>query len=522
MSVTRPLLLGLLLAGCGHDHPHPHEDGEDHAHAGGGGHGHGHGDGPTVAITRFTDDLELFAEHPPGVVGQELPFLAHLTTLDDFGALEDARVRLVLEGPAELRGEADMLRPGIYRPVVTPSVPGVYQARIEVIEGGEGVVGNFTIAVFATEAEASASIEEGEDDGAISFLKEQQWRVPFATTFAARASIGPTVEAPGEVTTPPEGRANVHAPVAGRVAAGRGAFPLPGQLVEEGQELMTIAPTPGAPEDAARAALAVVEAQNEVEAARLGLERSERLLADRAVPERAVADARRRLAVAEASVSAAARAQGMFASASRGGQGRGSWRITSPIAGVIDDVAIAPGEAVEANALLVRVVDPAQRWLRARVPESWAPRMRPESGASFRLLGEESWRPLQGTLVNVGRTVDPGSRTVAVIWSLVDPPAELRVGASAEVAVPIGETTEAVVVPRTAILDAEGRDVIVVQLEGESFEERAVRTGASDGGRVAILDGIEPGERIVTRGGYLVRLAARAAEGGGASHGHVH
>jgi RND family efflux transporter MFP subunit len=212
----------------------------------------------------------------------------------------------------------------------------------------------------------------------------------------------------------------------------------------------------------------------------------------------------------------------MFASASRGARGRGGWRVTAPIAGVVDDVAVTPGEAVDANDLLLRIVDPARRWLSARVPESWAPRMRPERGVSFRLLGEESWRPLRGSLVNVARSVDSRSRTVQVIWALEDAAPELRVGASAEVAIPIGEPTEAVVVPRAALLDAEGRAVVIVQREGEAFEERAVRTGAADGGRVAILEGLSAGERVVTRGGYLVRLAARAAEGGAASHGHVH
>lgn len=519
------LVLCLSLCACGMDHAHPHDEGPGHGV--GGGHGHG---GRAIGITRWTDTLELFAEHPPAAVGHELPFLAHLTVLDGFRALEGARVRLSLDGPAQLSAEADMLRPGIYRPVVTPTAPGEYRGRLEIVSGsggpstalGTGVIDGLTIMVFATEAEAVGYAEEDERSGAIEFLKEQQWRVPFATELAARATIAETIEAPGELTTPPEGRAHVHAPVAGRVAAPPRGFPVPGRAVIAGEELATIAPTPGAPEDAARASLAVVEAESEREAARAALERSERLLADRAVPERAVADARRRLAVAEASVSTARRAQGMFASASRGARGRGGWRVTAPIAGVIDDVAVTPGEAVEANELLFRVVDPERRWLSARVPEAWAPRMRPEGGVSFRLLGEEGWRALRGSLVDVGRSVDPRSRTVQVIWALEDAAPELRVGASAEIAIPIGEATEAIVVPRAAVIDAEGRDVVIVQLEGESFDERAVRTGPAHGGRVAVLDGLEAGERVVTRGAYLVRLAARAAEGGGASHGHVH
>ena len=113
------VLASLFVAGC---HGHPHE-GDEHPHEGDDhpGGGHGHGDGVAIGITQWSDDgLELFAEHPPAVVGQEVPFLAHVTVLEDFSALEDARVRLTLTGPDELAADAPMLRSGIYRPAVTP------------------------------------------------------------------------------------------------------------------------------------------------------------------------------------------------------------------------------------------------------------------------------------------------------------------------------------------------------------------------------------------------------------------
>ena len=54
----------------------------------------------------------------------------------------------------------------------------------------------------------------------------------------------------------------------------------------------------------------------------------------------------------------------------------------------------------------------------------------------------------------------------------------------------------------------------------ERFERRLVRTGLRDGELVGIADGLAPGERVVTRGAYLVHLAAGApAEAG---HGHTH
>jgi membrane fusion protein, heavy metal efflux system len=77
-----------------------------------------------------------------------------------------------------------------------------------------------------------------------------------------------------------------------------------------------------------------------------------------------------------------------------------------------------------------------------------------------------------------------------------------------------------VIVPRQAVLDEDGRAIIFVQVDGEAFEERTIRLGPRAGGRVGVAAGLEAGERIVTRGGHLVRLAARAPTS--EPHGHVH
>jgi RND family efflux transporter MFP subunit len=308
---------------------------------------------------------------------------------------------------------------------------------------------------------------------------------------------------------------------------GTGAsFPTPGTRVEAGELLATIAPTPGAPEDAARATLAVVEAQARIEASRVEVERVERMVADQAIPGRRLDEAQRQLQVAEAGLAAARRAQGVYASA-QSGRGSGSWRITSPIAGIIDAVDVSPGEAVGPEDLLFRVVDPDVLWLRADVPEAWASRFARDANASFQLIGDERWHAIDlagaegssASLVHASRSVDAGSRTVRVVYALGEVGEALRVGAAVRVSIPVGDLVDAVTVPRSALLDVEGRSVVYVQVEGESFAERSVRTGPSEGDRVAILAGVEGGERVVTRGAHLIRLAGSS---GVVGHGHVH
>ncbi|MBC7171473.1 MAG: efflux RND transporter periplasmic adaptor subunit, partial [Polyangiaceae bacterium] len=236
--------------------------------------------------------------------------------------------------------------------------------------------------------------------------------------------------------------------------------------------------------------------------------------------------AHRELEVAERALSAARRASGFF-SAAASGRGPGAYRITSPLDGIVADVRATTGATVAPGELLFRVVDVSELWIRARVPEREASGIRADQDASLSLPGLETPIAIDITgddanasVVSVARTIDPESRTVDVLYGLVRPDERLRVGALVRVHVPVGEPVSGVVVPASAVLDDDGRPLVYVQVEGEAFEERTVRMGARSGAQVVLRSGVREGERIVTHGANVVRLAARA--GSAPAHGHVH
>ena len=70
-----------------------------------------------------------------------------------------------------------------------------------------------------------------------------------------------------------------------------------------------------------------------------------------------------------------------------------------------------------------------------------------------------------------------------------------------------------------ALVEEEGRWVVYVQLNGETFERRDLTLGFRDGDWWQVLGGLSPGEWIVTEGAYAVRLATVSGEIG---HGHAH
>ena len=123
-------------------------------------------------------------------------------------------------------------------------------------------------------------------------------------------------------------------------------------------------------------------------------------------------------------------------------------------------------------------------------------------------------------LVSVGRIVDPLSRTVPIVYELAELDARLAIGQTVTLRLFTSGQVAAITVPDSAVIEDGGQPVVFVQTGGESFARRPVRLGGRAGGYVQLLDGVEPGERVVTQGATLIRLAALSPSV--PAHGHVH
>ena len=116
--------------------------------------------------------------------------------------------------------------------------------------------------------------------------------------------------------------------------------------------------------------------------------------------------------------------------------------------------------------------------------------------------------------------IDPVARTTEIRFALDNRDSRLRIGQAVRLRLFVGGEESGAAIPDSAVMDDGGRPVVFVQTGGESFERRPVRLGSRAGGYVHVLEGVEPGERVVHRGAYLVRLAAMSTQI--PAHGHVH
>ena len=514
------LLAAVLACGKGHDHDAT-GDHADHASPG------APPELPGQSITRWSERTELFMEFRPLIVGAEARFAAHIT-VDATGKPVTAgsvALTLTMKGAPPLQGAAPApSSPGIFRPTLTPTTAGACELRMEI--RGPQLTDAFVVGpcqVFASEAAARAALpDEPEPPGRITYLKEQAWKTEFVTMAVAVRDLQDGVRATGEIRPVAGKEAQLPAPAAGRVSMASPA-PILGMPVKKDQLLATITPRASSDTDRPTLAADVAAAQAEAAAARDELARAQRLVAAQAAPPRDIEIATTRQAIAEARLAGARGRLGQFEAGARGTGGGRVFQVRAPADGTLVAIDVASGQGVEEGQRLFQVIDLERVWLVAKVFEADVPRVEGARSAWFTIDGYDApftVDPSNGTLVTIGRVVDPQSRTVPVIFEVDNRAGKLRIGNFTKTVIATGAPRQALAIPDRAILEDGGRQIAFVMVEGEAFERRPLRLGVRANGWTEVLEGLTAGERVVTSGAYEVKLAS--ASGAVPAHGHAH
>jgi RND family efflux transporter MFP subunit len=459
------------------------------------------------------------------VAGEASAFAAHLTRLTDHAALAEGKVSIELSGGgkgAETFVVDTPAVPGIFRPIVKASSAGVRKLTLRYESASLSELhelGEFT--VFTSRAGADSAARPHEHGDGISYLLEQQWKVPFAIARVETRELRPSVPAFGRLVSPPESESVIVAPRDGRVLAEEGRFPRVGQEFSRGGALFSLTALPHEGSDLASLEEAVDHASIEVDSARRELDRLTPLLAQGVVSQKRVDAASSTLKSAQAKLRGARRRQGNLSQTQRVKANRDALAVPTPIDGALAELFVSPGTWVSKGDRLARVVDREHLVLQVGLPEAYLGQLREVSGAWFHLDGVPEAINLPATaLLSVGTELDAEAGTLPVRFRVDNPQREFFAGMTtrAQLIVDVGHPGTAV--PVSAIVEDAGHDVVYVQTGGESFERRPVKLGIRDGDFIEVLQGVEPGEWLVTRGAHGVKLASSSTEAVG--HGHAH
>lgn len=476
---------------------------------------------PTNAVTTWTDRTELFMEYPPLVAGREARFAIHLTNLADFSAVREGRVVVRLQGETIERFEVSgPSTPGIFG--VTVKVPAARRYELAVELHGARLSDDHRagiVTVYPTVEAAVAAVPADDAEGAVSFLKEQQWTLDFATTAVDNRPRRGVFTVPATIEPRAGGRVEVRAPAAGRIASGGGRTV--GARISRDEPLVELIVRNERLGEATILKVELTTAEAELRLAQQTRARLEKLTAAGAVPARRLDEARLAEASAQARVDIA-REQLRRVELSRTGEGAGEPGervvVRAPLTGVIADSHATVGATVEAGQLLYRVVAVDRVQVVGAVPEQQLAQAQTAVSAEIEVPAGDPVRTSRR--LSVGRVVDRDTRAVPVIFELDNPPAALAIGQAVSLRLIEASDGAGVSIPATAVVDDAGQPIVFVQAGGESFERRPVRVGRAREGGYVEVSGLEAGERIVTRGAHLIRLAALSPQT--PAHGHVH
>jgi len=217
--------------------------------------------------------------------------------------------------------------------------------------------------------------------------------------------------------------------------------------------------------------------------------------------ERERVEAQARLSEAQAEVERAEATAGLI------GEGHGATLVMrSPIAGSVLGVRASVGSAVEPGGdPLIEIGDPSATWIVADVPARDVVTV--AEGDAAELEFGASPAPLAGRVVSVGSVVSDALRTASVRVVLDAPPPGLRPGTFGRAR--IKTRVRATTLPSEAVLIRGGTETVVyVATADDTFERRSVVVGKPIDGRVQVVSGLGPGDRVVVSGALLLDGAA--------------
>lgn len=259
------------------------------------------------------------------------------------------------------------------------------------------------------------------------------------------------------------------------------------------------------------------EAEELVKIAEENFAREQRLAAQGISSRKELLDAEAELRRMQASLrSSQTRLQVLGAGHGTGGQ----FGISAPFAGVIVAREASVGEMASPADTLFTVADLSRVWIELDIFERDLTRIREGQSVAVRTAAYPD-RAFQGRIVYVGSVLDATRRTVRARVEIPNADGALKPGMFANASIQVGAGGPiVVVVPREAVQEVEGRQVVFVPgTNAGEFRTRDVDVGESiDGGRVTIRSGLRPGSRIVTRGAFALRSELAKSEIGEAGH----
>ena len=314
-------------------------------------------------------------------------------------------------------------------------------------------------------------------------------------------SFRQVIKASGEVQAAQGNESTIVANVSGIVSFQRSVTE--GMQVGKGATIMTISASKlqdGDPAERARIAY---------EAAKVDFDRASRLVESQIVSQKEFNAIKEKYENARIAYEALSK-----------NQTKGGVAVSAPMGGYIKNLLVKEGDYVSVGQPLATVTQNNRLFLRADVSERYYKYLNNITSANFKTPYDNQvyeLEALNGKLLSYGKSA--GSFYVPVTFSF-DNKGEIIPGSFVEIYLLSKDMENSIVLPVEALTEEQGLYFIYIQKCEESYKKQEVKLGASNGKEVQILSGVQPGDKVVVKGAYHVKLAS--ASNALPAHSHEH
>lgn len=460
-------------------------------------------------VTLFSENFEIFAEFDLLKTGHESNFLIHVTKLDgDYNPFSGGTVKVVLNIDGKRRSK-----------IADPTdIDGVFQVKLIPEKAGFGKLVfhiNFDSTNEMLKTNHVHVYDEGDKEihhhasavtGLIKFTKEQAWISQFNVMELKPDSFSQVVNASGEFLAMPGEKQNVIAKSQGIVLFATRNL-VQGKYVKKNDVLFTLSGQGLADNNIM---IRFSEAKINYQISKSNLDRQEALLQERIVSEKQYLETKSKYttdSIIYFSLMETVSAEGM--------------KIYAPKSGYIHELNVSEGQFVAPGHLMATISTNKVILLRADVPQQYFNELGKITNTHFRPAYTSrvyTLEELSGKLIARGASVAENNHYIPVYFEVVNDGTILE-GAFTEFYLKSNPTPGNLVIPVTALIEEQGSFYVYVQVSGEDYQKRSVELLANDGIKVSIASGLVFGERIVSEGPMLVKMASSS---GIPVHSHTH
>jgi len=191
-------------------------------------------------------------------------------------------------------------------------------------------------------------------------------------------------------------------------------------------------------------------------------------------------------------------------------------RIYAPFAGLAGSRSVSPGQVIAKNTTLTWLVDLEIVKAEFNVPERFLSGVKIGQAVQLTVAAYPKEK-FQGEVYFLAPQVDPNTRTLLMKARIPNAAHQLKPGMFANLDLTLTLRQEAIVIPESALMSQGDRTSVYVIGADGTAQVRPVKVGLRIPNQIEILDGVQPGEKVVSEGLQKVRPGGPVKESSGAS-----